>query len=68
MSGDPLERFETKLAFLERASTELGEEVFRQRQEIEALRQRLAVLASRIDANSAAGEPSDPLSERPPHY
>jgi uncharacterized coiled-coil protein SlyX len=68
MADDALERFETKLAFLERASAELGEEVFRQRREIEALRARLAALSSRLEAAAAAAPDADPLQERPPHY
>jgi len=68
MAEDRLERFETKLAFLERAGVELGEEVYRQRKEIEELRARLATLAGRVEVATAPAVDADPLRERPPHY
>lgn len=68
MQDDALERFESKLAYLERAGAELGEEVFRQRKEIETLRARLDAFASRLDSATGPVEESDPLRERPPHY
>lgn len=61
-----LESLETKLAFLERASQELSDEVYRQRQEIDSLKVRLADLASRVE--SAQGPVGAPQDERPPHY
>ena len=64
-----LEQLETKVAFLEQASSELSDEVFRRRQEIEALRAQLVALTGRLDAAqaqpAAAYAPDD---ERPPHY
>ena len=68
MSDESLVRLETKLAFLESATAELGEEVYRQRQEISALRARLAALLDRLE--SAAGPSNDGgnTHERPPHY
>jgi len=68
MSTEALERFETKLAFLEQASAELGEEVFRQRKEIAELRARLDALASRLESATTPAEDNDPQRERPPHY
>jgi uncharacterized coiled-coil protein SlyX len=68
MSDDSLERFETKLAFLEQAGAELGEELYRQRKEIDELRARLIALAGRIEAGTTPAEDTDPLRERPPHY
>jgi uncharacterized coiled-coil protein SlyX len=68
MSDESLERLEIKLAFVERATTELSDEVYRQRQEISELRARLAALVDRLE--SAAGPASDGgnTHERPPHY
>jgi uncharacterized coiled-coil protein SlyX len=68
MTREAVEELEMKVAFLERASAELGDEVYRQRKEIDELRTRLATLAGRIEA--AAGIATDPSSphERPPHY
>ncbi|HVW68136.1 MAG TPA: SlyX family protein [Steroidobacteraceae bacterium] len=68
MSSDALERLETKLAFLERANTELSDVVYRQHREIEALRQRIESLAERLSAMHSQDEQRTPEDERPPHY
>jgi SlyX protein len=69
MNSDALERIETKIAFLESANVELGDVVYRQQQEIRALRARLEALAQRIEAAAQAPEPlRTPEDERPPHY
>jgi uncharacterized coiled-coil protein SlyX len=63
-----IEQIEIKIAFLERASAELSDVVFRQHREIETLRAQVIGLAARIDAvqsDTAVGTPED---ERPPHY
>lgn len=64
-----LEQLEVKVAFLEQANAELSDEVFRRRQEIEALREQLAALTSRLD-DSQAQPPAAfaPEDEKPPHY
>lgn len=69
MSSDALERLETKIAFLERANSELSDVVYRQHREIEALRRRLEALAERLSAvqSEGAGQRT-PEDERPPHY
>lgn len=64
----PLERIELKLAFLERANTELSDVVYRQQQEIEALRAQLAALIARLQAAQAEETPYTLEQERPPHY
>jgi SlyX protein len=69
MNSDALERIETKLAFLESANVELSDVVYRQQQEIRALRLRLEALTQRIEAAAEAAEPlRTPEEERPPHY
>jgi uncharacterized coiled-coil protein SlyX len=68
MNAHVLERIKTQIAFLERANAELSEVVFRQHQEIEALRAQIAGLAARIDAAQADSGVRTPEEERPPHY
>jgi len=68
MNTEDLERLESKIAYLERANNELSDVVYRQHQEIQALRARLDALAERLSAVSAPGEIRTPEDERPPHY
>ncbi|HWL62174.1 MAG TPA: SlyX family protein [Steroidobacteraceae bacterium] len=66
---DRLEQLETKVAFLEQANSELSDELFRRRQEIEALREQFAALRGRLDAAQAQpAAPYSPEDEKPPHY
>jgi SlyX protein len=68
MNSEAIERIETKIAFLESANVELSDVVYRQQQEIRALRARVDALAQRIEAAQTA-EPVRTLEEeRPPHY
>jgi SlyX protein len=68
MTTDDVERLESKIAFLERANNELSDVVYRQHQEIQALRARLDALAERLSAVSAPSETRTLEDERPPHY
>lgn len=68
MNVHQLEQIETKIAFLERANTELSEVVFRQHREIETLRAQMAGLAARVDAVQSDTATRTPEDERPPHY
>lgn len=68
MQASPLEQIETKIAFLERANTELSDVVFRQQREIEALRARLNALVERFEAAQSDEPARGPEEERPPHY
>ena len=68
MTGDDVERLESKIAFLERANNDLSDVVYRQHQEIQALRARLDTLAERLSAVSAPSETRTLEDERPPHY
>ncbi|HXS22048.1 MAG TPA: SlyX family protein [Steroidobacteraceae bacterium] len=68
MNAHTLEQIETKIAFLERANLELSDVVFRQHQDIEALRARIAGLAARLDAAQSETAVRRPEEERPPHY
>jgi SlyX protein len=69
MNSDALEQIESKIAFLERANTELSDVVFRQQQELEALQVRVAALMARLEsAQAEQGTAYTPEQERPPHY
>ena len=68
MTPDDVERLESKIAFLERANNDLSDVVYRQHQEIQALRARLDTLAERLSAVSAPSETRTLEDERPPHY
>lgn len=66
--ADALERVELKIAYLERANTDLSDVVYRQQQELETLRARIGSLIQRL--NGLAEEPTAYTSEqeKPPHY
>lgn len=68
MNPETLERIESKIAFLERANSELSEVVYRQQQEIAALRVQCTTLASRLEAAQSEQRPYTMEEERPPHY
>jgi SlyX protein len=69
MTPETLENIETKIAFLERANAELSDVVYRQQQEINALRDRIAGLTARLDAaQTEGGRPYTLEEEKPPHY
>lgn len=68
MNSDAIERIETKIAFLESANVELSDVVYRQQQEIAALRARLDALAQRVEAAQTPEAMRTPEEQRPPHY
>jgi SlyX protein len=69
MNDDALEKIETKLAFLERANSELSDVVFRQQRVIDSLRVQVATLEARMQASHESDvTPRTPEDERPPHY
>jgi len=67
MDDRTLERIETRIAFLERANTELSDVVFRQQQEIQALAAKLKEVLERLSAEREEAA-RGPEEERPPHY
>ena len=68
MTPETLEQLETKIAFLDRANTELSDVVARQQKEIDALRAELRALASRLDDAQPDARPWTADEEKPPHY
>ncbi len=68
MNADVIERLETRIAFLERANSELSDVLYQQHREIEALRARLESLTDRVLAMGSEETPRTPEDEIPPHY
>ena len=64
---DPLERVQSKIAYLERAIVELSDAVFRQHQDIQSLEAQLKAIRERM-AGTPSDEPRPFEEERPPHY
>lgn len=63
-----IEQLEIKLAYLEAANAQLGDELYRQRQQVEALRLQLEVLTGRFEAAQSAPTVYSAEQEKPPHY
>ena len=68
MDSDSIERLETKLAFLERTTSELSDVIYRQQRDIDLLNARLVALSSRFDALQVEEPLPTAEEERPPHY
>jgi uncharacterized coiled-coil protein SlyX len=68
MNEETLEQIQTKIAFLERAASELSDTVFRQHNEIQALKARLDAAVDRLSAALTDDAPRPPEQELPPHY
>ncbi|HAZ80723.1 MAG TPA: hypothetical protein DCX08_12390 [Porticoccaceae bacterium] len=69
MNENRFQALEEKLTFIEMANLEMGEEIFRQQQEIETLTKAHQNLLRRIEVlQDTAGQESQQNNERPPHY
>jgi SlyX protein len=68
MNAEFIERVELKIAYLERANNDLSEVVYRQQQQIDALRAELAALNGKMEASVAEQTVYTPEQEKPPHY
>jgi uncharacterized coiled-coil protein SlyX len=68
MNDETLEQIQTKIAFLERAASELSDVVFRQHKEIQALQAKLKAVSDRLNGVQSDESPRPPDQERPPHY
>jgi uncharacterized coiled-coil protein SlyX len=60
------EVIESKIAFLEQATSELSDVVVRQQHDLRVLETKVAQLSDRLEALKEAPLSSD--SEKPPHY
>jgi uncharacterized coiled-coil protein SlyX len=66
--NDRIEQLEIKVAFLEQANTQLSEELFRHRLQMEALQLQLQALTGRFEASLAAPSTYSLEDDKPPHY
>ena len=62
------EHLEIKLAYLERLGDELGELLYRQQQDIDALKGQLRALLDRVEALSEQPMRGTVAQDPPPHY
>ena len=65
---ETLERIELKIAYLERANNDLSEVVYRQQQELDALRAQVSALNGKMEAVQSEQTVYTAEQERPPHY
>lgn len=68
MNEETLEEIQIKIAFLERAASDLSDMVFRQHQEIKTLEMKLRAVTDRLGGAQSDESPRPPEQERPPHY
>ena len=68
MNEDPLEQMQSKIAYLERAVTELSDAAFEQHTEIQAIQAKLKAISDRLSGAQSDETPRPPEDERPPHY
>jgi uncharacterized coiled-coil protein SlyX len=68
MNEETVEQIQTKIAFLERAASELSDVVFRQHTEIQAIEAKLSAIFDRLSRAQSEGTPPAAEDERPPHY
>ena len=64
MNDETLEQIQTKIVFLERASTELSDVVFGLHKEIQALEVKLKALTDRLSGASSDEAPRPPACRR----
>jgi SlyX protein len=66
--NERLDKIEIRISYLEQANSQLSDTVYRQQQEIDALRVRIAALVGRVDTVQAQATAYTPEDEKPPHY
>ncbi len=67
-TDDRIERLESKLAYIEKATADLDGLVLEYGRRTERLEATMQAIARRISELSAAEGPNMPAGERPPHY
>jgi uncharacterized coiled-coil protein SlyX len=68
MGDESLEQIQSKIAYLERATTELSDVVFRQHNDIKQLEAQIKALRDRLDGPQFEETQRTLEQERPPHY
>ena len=68
MNDETLEQIQTKIAFLERAASELSDALYGQHKQIQALDAKLKAVLDRLSGAQPDEIPRPPDQERPPHY
>ena len=68
MTDDSLEQLQSKIAYLERATTELSDVVFRQHNDIKLLEAQVKALRDRLSGPQFEENQRTLEQERPPHY
>jgi uncharacterized coiled-coil protein SlyX len=68
MSEEALEQIQSKIAYLERAASELSDVVFRQHTDIRALEAKVKALQDRLTGPQFEEAQRTLEQERPPHY
>ncbi len=68
MADDALEVLQSKIAYLERATNELSDVVYRQHTEIKTLEAQVKALRDRLNGPQFDDAQRTPDQERPPHY
>lgn len=68
MSEESLEQVQSKIAYLERATHELSDVVFRQHNDIKALEAKVKALEDRLSGSQFDETQRTLEQERPPHY
>jgi uncharacterized coiled-coil protein SlyX len=68
MSDESLEQIQSKIAYLERATTELSDVVFRQHNDIKVLEAQVKALRDRLNGPHFEEGQRTEEQERPPHY
>jgi SlyX protein len=66
--SDRLEQVEVKLAYVEESTAQLSDVLFRQQQEIDALKRQIEGLKDRFEAAREAPTAYSLEEEKPPHY